>query len=73
MNRLKLLTKREGTIRLSIDEGPSSAEFLGDDDHDEVDDNEPLADRAERLRWAGSGNSNADTLKGPTAPNLPTS
>ncbi|KIM81970.1 hypothetical protein PILCRDRAFT_820855 [Piloderma croceum F 1598] len=75
-HQLKLLTKREGTIRLSIDDGPSSAEFLGDDDHDdhdEQDDNEPLADRAERLRWAGSGHGNADTLKAPTAPNLPTS
>jgi hypothetical protein len=58
--RLKTWTRQEGTIRLSVDDGPPAAVFLGDDDDDddegvEVEDNEPLAERAERLKLAGTG------------------
>lgn len=51
--RLKTWTRQEGTIRLSMDDGPASREFL-DDDYDEdnadIADDEPLALRAQELR-----------------------
>lgn len=51
--RLKTWTRQEGTIRLSIDDGPPATEFIRDDDDDEsthgLEDDEPLADLAQRL------------------------
>jgi hypothetical protein len=73
VHRLKTWTRREGTIRLSVDDGPPAAEFLGDDcdeGNDGLDDNEPLADRAERLRLAGTANRNGpdNPAKEPPSP-----
>ncbi|KDQ55980.1 hypothetical protein JAAARDRAFT_36773 [Jaapia argillacea MUCL 33604] len=52
-HQLKEWSRPEGRIRLSEDDGPPATEFL-EDDYDEDDeglnDDEPLADRAERLR-----------------------
>ncbi|KAL4254686.1 hypothetical protein ABKN59_004427 [Abortiporus biennis] len=44
-HQLKRITGQEGTIRLSLDDGPSSHEFLSDDfdEDNEHLDNEPLA------------------------------
>jgi len=47
-HRLKTWTRREGTIRLSIDEGPPAREFL-EDDYDE--DHEGLNDDAAERAW----------------------
>ena len=71
--RLKTWTRREGTIRLSIDDGPPATEFLEDDydeDNDDLEDNEPLADRAERLQLAGAGTGDGtgSPARGPTSP-----
>ncbi|KAI0791028.1 hypothetical protein C8Q75DRAFT_758980 [Abortiporus biennis] len=51
-HQLKRITGQEGTIRLSLDDGPSSHEFLSDDfdEDNEHLDNEPLAVRAQELR-----------------------
>jgi hypothetical protein len=40
LNRLKTLTRPEGRIRLSEDDGPAATTFLGDDDDDDVNDRE---------------------------------
>jgi hypothetical protein len=56
---LKTWTRQEGTVRLSIDDGPPAAEFLEDDydeDNTDLEDDEPLADRAQRLKLVGNGN-----------------
>ncbi|KAH7927566.1 hypothetical protein BV22DRAFT_1127266 [Leucogyrophana mollusca] len=55
-HQLKTWTRQEGTIRLSEDDGPSATEFLADADDEDIgriDDDEPLAQGAERLRAAG--------------------
>lgn len=46
--RLQKITRREGGVRLSIDDGPAATEFLEDDFDEELPDDEPLAlaDRA---------------------------
>ncbi|KAL6302573.1 hypothetical protein BKA93DRAFT_818391 [Sparassis latifolia] len=58
-HRLNTWSRREGNIRLSIDDGPSSREFLDDDydeDRESLNDDEPLAYTAERLEM-GHGTS----------------
>ncbi|TFY65297.1 hypothetical protein EVG20_g5647 [Dentipellis fragilis] len=53
-HQLKTWSRREGNIRLSIDDGPPAHSFLEDEydvDNDGLDD-EPLALRAEELRLA---------------------
>jgi hypothetical protein len=50
-HKLRTWTRREGTIRLSIDDGPPATEFLAVDDDESVDgDEEPLANRAQQLK-----------------------
>lgn len=48
MPRLKKITRREGAVRLSVDDGPAATEFLEDDYDEDLEDDEPLAlaDRA---------------------------
>ncbi|TFK48216.1 hypothetical protein OE88DRAFT_1737911 [Heliocybe sulcata] len=56
-HQLKTWSRAEGTIRLSEDNGPSHREFLDDDYDDDnagLEDDEPLAHRAEQLRLAGT-------------------
>lgn len=70
-SRLKAWTGREGRIRLSIDDGPAATEFLEDDydeDNGDVDDDEPLSDRAERMRLSGT-----NRIAGAGQPHSPTS
>lgn len=74
--RLKTWTRQEGNIRLSVDDGPPANEFLADDfdeDHGDIEDDEPLADRAERLRLSGPGTTANDPSSAPRArsPNSP--
>ncbi|THG95949.1 hypothetical protein EW145_g7875 [Phellinidium pouzarii] len=51
-HQLKTWTRGEGHIRLSEDDGPPSHSFVEDDEDEDVDDEEPLAARMERLRSA---------------------
>lgn len=46
--RLQKITRGEGNVRLSIDDGPAATEFLQDDYDEDLADDEPLAlaDRA---------------------------
>lgn len=70
--RLKTWTGQEGNIRLSVDEGPPAHEFLEDDydeDNEDLEDDEPLSDRAERLRLSGTGaRANERPPRSPTSP-----
>ena len=58
--RLKSWTgRREGAIRLSLDDGPAAHEFLQDDydeDNEDIADDEPLAMRAQQLKSIGGQN-----------------
>ncbi|EPQ55954.1 hypothetical protein GLOTRDRAFT_138666 [Gloeophyllum trabeum ATCC 11539] len=56
-HQLKTWSGREGNIRLSEDNAPPAREFLDDDYDDDnagLEDDEPLAYRAEQLRMAGT-------------------
>ena len=69
MTRLKTWTGQEGNIRLSVDDGPSAAEFLEDDydeDNGDVDDDEPLSESAEQMKL--SGTAGAGRPQSPTSP-----
>lgn len=69
--RLQTWTRREGNIRLSMDDGPPAREFLDedyDDDNEAIADDEPLALRAQQLR---AKNAPAPTPSRPTAPQSP--
>ena len=59
-SRLKTWTRREGAVRLSIDDGPPAAEFLEDDDEgmSDTEDDEPLAERARQLQLKSAGTEN---------------
>ncbi|OCH92536.1 hypothetical protein OBBRIDRAFT_773170 [Obba rivulosa] len=52
-HQLKTWTRKDGAIRLSVDDGPTAREFL-EDDYDEdnagIADDEPLAFTAQRLK-----------------------
>ena len=77
--RLQTWTRREGNIRLSMDDGPPSRSFLDEDydeDNEAVADDEPLAQRAQRLATmarAGppSSKSNPPHNPSPTSPITP--
>ncbi|KZT68033.1 hypothetical protein DAEQUDRAFT_672147, partial [Daedalea quercina L-15889] len=56
-------TQKQGTIRLSEDDGPPAIEFLSndfDEDHQRIDDDEPFAATAERLQAANTHTAAAD-------------
>ena len=66
--RLKILTRTEGTIRLSEDDGPPANEFLGDDFdednehlHDSTD--EPLSEHIRRATQAWREPNIPDSLR----------
>lgn len=75
--RLNTWTQKQGTIRLSEDDGPPAIEFLSndfDEDHQRIGDDEPLAVTAERLRAADVDAASADTgLEGLEGDELPDS
>ena len=57
LRRLNTWTQKQGTIRLSEDDGPPAIEFLSnefDEDHQHIGDDEPLAVTAKRLRAANA-------------------
>jgi hypothetical protein len=70
-HQLKTWTRSEGRIRLSEDDGPPAAEFLGngdddDDESEELEDNEddqPLAQRMEKVRQATAGQTATETVQ----------
>ena len=72
MTRLKTWTGQEGNIRLSVDDGPSAAEFLEDDydeDHGDIDDDEPLSERAKQMKLSGTNRTaGAGRPQSPTSP-----
>jgi len=73
VSRLKTWSRREGTIRLSIDDGPPAAEFLQDDydeDNSDVEDDEPLAERAQRLKSMAE-TEDSNPAREPTSPIIP--
>ncbi|KAK7688662.1 hypothetical protein QCA50_008200 [Cerrena zonata] len=63
-HQLKTWSKRGGTIRLSMDDGPTAREFLDgdyDDDNADIADDEPLALRAQQLHPKPAQNRNDRT------------
>ena len=64
LRRLNNWTQKQGTIRLSEDDGPPAIEFLSndfDEDHRRIEDEEPLAVTAERLRATSADTASAGT------------